>query len=201
MSLDLSRLAASGLAALTVSCSAHAATETVTGAFVFSAVVTNTTVTDSLFLDPFSGDPAGLVSATLSIDSRILVNDLTAAEAFASVLLNGTALASMALGQSENFLTFSADLRALGVDASSFVGAPVAFDLALFADEGGFTGLWYAGTGVPFLGQPDYGTVSLNYETADIAPIPLPASLLLLLGGIGSLGALRCLRHARSGAT
>ncbi len=114
MSLDLSRLAASGLAALTVSCSAHAATETVTGAFVFSAVVTNTTVTDPFFLDPFSGDPAGLVSATLSIDSRILVNDLTAAEAFASVLLNGTPLASMALGQSENFLTFSADLRARG---------------------------------------------------------------------------------------
>jgi hypothetical protein len=104
------------------------------------------------------------------------------------------------LFSNEQFFTTTFDLLALGVEPSTFVGAPVGIDLTLFADEGGFTALWYAGTGVPFLDLPEYGSFSLTYETADPAVVPLPPAFALLLGSLAGFGALRRGCRKQSGA-
>jgi hypothetical protein len=57
--------------------------------------------------------------------------------------------------------------------------------------SGAFDGLIVDDTGAAIFNDPSSASVTVVGDTPDVPPIPLPASALLLLGGISGLAALR----------
>lgn len=169
-----------------------AAVETAQGSFVFSFNVTNSTASDTVAIDPFSGSADQLTAVVLDFASRLFVSDNDASESSVSIGLDGDVIGielSRLPGDQE--FSFDVDLLALGFAPTLFTGGPVVFDLAAFSDEGNITGLWYAGQGVPFLALPAFGGVALNYEFDDSVSVPASGSLPLFAAGIAGLAALR----------
>lgn len=187
------RLVFSSILGMTVCASSalQAATVNSDANFVFAFAVVNGTQTQNVALDPFAGAAADLTGVTLEFTSQIAGTNITAGDWSAAVLLDGVTLSTTLFPAALEEFSFTQDLFAAGFTAADFVGGPVTLTLSAFADEGGYTGVWHAGTGVPFLGLDPFGGVRLVYEYSEPAQIPLPAGAPLILGGFGVLAALR----------
>lgn len=153
----------------------------------------NASANVSMQFDAFDGDIDSLTGVQLNIDSRRIVTE-TSADQLAFSIRFGSALGAFlyfdfAPGVQDLNIQISEDLLDLGIDTDEFNSGPFELVVGVFTTEGSASGIWYAGTDVPFLGLDEFGGVSLTYEFDDPAPVPLPAGLPLLAGTLFGLAA------------
>ena len=182
-------------AALTLSClfaaATHAATVTQDRSFVFSFTVVNGTQEQILSFDPFLGAPSNLTGVTLEFESQLVTINNSAGDSAVGVFFNDVLLDIILDVLPQQEFSFTQNLLSLGFTAADFTGGSVDLQLRAFADEGAYTGAWYAGVGIPILDLNPFGGVRLVYKHNDPALVPLPASLGFLVAGLAALGFVR----------